>query len=256
VTRTFGSTYADAYDALYADKDYEAECDLIESVAEEHGRGSGTILDLGCGTGRHALILAGRGWEVTGVDLSVEMLSIARRRADEAGVSGVDLRTGDVRTVRVGRQFDVVLLMFAVLGYQLTDVDVEATLRTAAVHLKPGGVLMLDVWHGPAVESIGPTHRTKTVEHADGRITRSATGALEPTGQVCVVDYTLEWLWDDRVIRSEREQHRMRYFFGEEIVSMAKRSGLTVVASGAFPDMDRAATGLDWTAGYVLAKQS
>jgi hypothetical protein len=46
----------------------------------------------------------------------------------------------------------------------------------------------------------------------------------------------------------------MRYFFADEIASMARRAGLTVVASGAFPDMDRLATGADWNAAYVLAK--
>lgn len=63
----FGSDYANCYDALYAEKDYEAECDLIERVLRAHGDGKiGTILDLGCGTGNHALPLAERGFEVVG----------------------------------------------------------------------------------------------------------------------------------------------------------------------------------------------
>lgn len=156
MTDTFGPAYADAYDALYADKDYEAECDLIQSLAAVDGCGSGTVLDLGCGTGRHAVILAGRGGRVTGVDRSPEMIAIATRRAEDAGVPSIDLRVGDIRTARVGGRFDVVLLMFAGLGYQLDDTDVVATHETAAAHLEPGGILALDVWNGPAVEVIGP----------------------------------------------------------------------------------------------------
>src|SRR5688500_8739032 len=123
MTEIFGPTYADAYDVLYAEKDYEAECDAIELLAERHGSGSATVLDLGCGTGRHTVILAGRGKVVTGVDISPDMLEHAQRRAAERGLPTLDLQLGDVRTVRLGRRYDVVLLMFAVLGYQLTDGD-------------------------------------------------------------------------------------------------------------------------------------
>jgi SAM-dependent methyltransferase len=253
MTGTFGPTYADAYDALYADKDYEAECDLIESLAAQHGRGSDTILDLGCGTGRHAVILAGRGREVTGVDLSAEMLKIARRRADEAGVSGLDLQTGDVRTFRIDRRYDVALLMFAVLGYQLADEDVASTLETAALHLRPGGVLILDVWHGPAVEALGPTVRTKLVPHGQRVIRRRAHGKLDPATRTCLVSYTIEDLVDDRVVRTDREQHRMRYFFQDELAEMASRAGFRIATSAAFPEVARPAGPTDWNAVYVLA---
>ena len=56
MTQPFGSDYAKSYDELYADKDYEAECDLIERVLRTYGEGKiATILDLGCGTGQPRL---------------------------------------------------------------------------------------------------------------------------------------------------------------------------------------------------------
>lgn len=253
MTETFGAAYADAYDPLYADKNYEAECDLIESLAAKYGRGSGTILDLGCGTGRHAVILAGRGREVTGVDLSAEMLAIARRRSEDTGVTALDLRVGDVRTVRVGRRYDVVLLMFAVLGYQLTDEDVTATLETAAVHLQSGGVLVFDVWHGPAVEALGPTVRTKSVPHGKSIIRRRAQGVLDTPTRICVVNYTIDQLVDGEVVRTDREQHRMRYFFEDELRDMARRAGLQIVMVAAFPEVEQPASDADWNALYVAS---
>ena len=80
MSEIFGSTYADAYDLLYEEKDYLAECDLLESLFQTYGEGPiHRIIDFGCGTGNHAIPLASRGYQVTGVDRSVNMLSQAEK---------------------------------------------------------------------------------------------------------------------------------------------------------------------------------
>ncbi len=81
--KVFGQDYADQYDLLYTDKDYEAECDLIEEVFRKYGNGRiSTILDLGCGTGNHAIPLASRGYHVTGIDISEDMITHAQKKAN------------------------------------------------------------------------------------------------------------------------------------------------------------------------------
>ena len=76
MTGVFGAEYAGAYDAIYAEKDYEAEVDLIERAAARFGDdAAASVLDLGCGTGGHAIPLARRGHRVTGVDRSPAMLA-------------------------------------------------------------------------------------------------------------------------------------------------------------------------------------
>ena len=147
----FGAEYAASYDALYADKDYDAECDLLEGIFRRSGRPVGTVLDLGCGTGAHAVRLAQRGFEVVGVDLSDGMLEAARRRAEQSGSNTVSFVRGDIRSIRLDRQFDAVICMFAVLGYQTTDEDARL-IETVRTHLAPGGSFVFDVWYGPAVE--------------------------------------------------------------------------------------------------------
>lgn len=79
----FSTDYAAVYDALYADKNYSSECDLLERVFREHAaRPVRGILDLGCGTGGHALMLAQRGYEVVGVDGSTAMIARAAAKSD------------------------------------------------------------------------------------------------------------------------------------------------------------------------------
>jgi SAM-dependent methyltransferase len=251
VSQTFGGRYADAYDSLYSDKDYDAECDLIETLASRFGTDAGSVLDLGCGTGRHSVVLARRDWHVTGIDRSDEMLAIARQRAAQADARRTEFRVGDVRTVRLEKRFDVVLLMFAVLGYQLTDPDVKATLETARGHLRPGGVVLFDVWNGPAVEDIGPSSRSKTVESNGQVIRRVATGVLDRDRHLCTVQYKLDWLDGNTVARSTEEQHSVRYFFEPEIEAFAADANLEVVASGAFPEFERPIDATQWNALYV-----
>ena len=64
--------YAPWYDLLYEDKDYAAETSFVEHQLRRHGAASGSLLDLGCGTGVHAVQFAQNGWYVTGIDLVVD----------------------------------------------------------------------------------------------------------------------------------------------------------------------------------------
>src|SRR5437763_2517392 len=133
----FGPEYASAYDSMYVDKDYERECDVVEEAFRRFADGPvRSVLDLGAGTGNHALPLARRGYEVAGVDLSDEMVEIARGKARDAGVE-VGFQQGDLRSVALARRFDAVLLMFAVLGYQRTNADVRAAFENARPHPRP-----------------------------------------------------------------------------------------------------------------------
>ena len=70
-------------------------------------------------------------------------------------------------------------MMFAVLGYQIADVDVESALHTARAHLKPGGVFVCDAWYGPAVLAVRPSERVKVIDSSTGQVIRVASGELD-----------------------------------------------------------------------------
>ena len=252
MTEVFGSHYSDAYDAFYRDKDYGAECTLVETLAAQQGvTDAMRILDLGCGTAQHAVVLAARGHDVVGVDLSVHMLDGARRRAAAANVSNLRLLQGDVRSLRLGSEFDMVLLMFAVLGYQVTDEDVRETFETARTHLRPGGLLIFDVWNGPAVEKIGPSQRVRTIPLDGMDLIRRAAGTLDVDKHVCTVDYELEWKAGKTQLQRDRERHQMRYFFESELRVLARDAGLAITSVSAFPDVHLPADETQWNAIYT-----
>lgn len=228
-TSVFGQSYAGQYDLLYQNKDYQAECDLLEEIFRSHTAGPvKTILDLGCGTGSHAIPLAKRGYKVSGVDISEDMLALAKKKSEGCPSPAPEFFKGDVRQVDLGRQFDAVIMMFAVLGYQLTNNDVLNALATVRKHLRPGGLFVCDVWYGPAVLTIRPSERVKIIPTDDGKLIRVASGALDTYRHLCEVRYNLWRLSGNKVVSETQESHMMRYFFPQELAILFKHSGLNI----------------------------
>jgi len=241
MNKVFGSLYADAYDLLYDDKDYVAECDLIERLFHTYGDAPiRTTLDMGCGTGNHAIPLAQRGYEVVGVDCSEDMLVHARRKtANLASGSGLDFYQGDIRSINLNRHFDAALMMFAVLGYQLSNSDVLSALRTARLHLRPRGLLLFDVWYGPAVLHQRPSQKVKVTPSQGGKILRVSSGELNIRRDICSVHFHLWRLEEERLVAETQESHIIRYFFPMELELLLEFSGFAPVRLGAFPEFDK-----------------
>jgi SAM-dependent methyltransferase len=245
----FGDRYAEMYDALYASKDYERECDRIETAFHLGPRTVRSVLDLGCGTGNHALPLARRGYRVVGVDRSAGMLQRARHKAAEKSSGETEFVLGDLRELQLGRSFDACIVMFAVLGYQTTNRDVAAALDTVRRHLEPDGILVFDVWNGAAVLTIGPRERMRTAVDGGRRVVRFSSGTLDLRRHLCHVHIRQILIADDRVLAETEETHAMRYFFPLELELLLDHAGFDVVDMTPF---DEAHQPLDATAWNML----
>jgi SAM-dependent methyltransferase len=241
MNEVFGSTYANAYDLLYYDKNYTAECELIHHIFQSYGEGlTRSVLDLGCGTGNHVFPLARQGYELVGVDRSKSMLAKAESKAADITDNGrMVFCQGDIRSVNLQRQFDGVLMMFAVLGYQLDNTDVLSALRTARQHLRSGGLLIFDVWYGPAVLYQKPSERVKVIPTPGGQVLRTASAEIDIQRHVCTVHFHVWRLEGERLVAETEESHPMRYFFPLELNLFLECSGFTGIRLGAFPEFGR-----------------
>lgn len=252
----FGA-YARYYDLLYRDKDYAAEAAFVSGMLRAAAPGATTLLELGCGTGRHALELARLGWRVSGVDLSAEMVAGARARLRAAppDMAGrLDFSEGDVRRVRLHRRFDAVISLFHVMSYQTTNEDLSAAVTTAAVHLSPGGMFFFDFWYGPAVLTDPPATRVKRLENETLQVTRIAEPTMRPESNGVVVNYDI-FLKEQATgaISEVKEQHPMRYLFLPEIAVLLQQHGMTVQRSSAWMNAARP-LGPDTWYGCVMAR--
>jgi SAM-dependent methyltransferase len=247
---SFGQ-YADVYDLLYAGKDYQTECDFVESMASVHGVRSGrTLLDIGCGTAAHLLPLAKRGWDVVGVDLSASMLARARRKTAAAGLQ-IDLRQGDIRHLKLDKRFDVVTCMFAVLGYITDTRGIASVFAGVRAHLNRGGVFVMDAWYGPAVLMQQPKNRRLTITRDGLTLTRRATPRLDALRHVVEVRYDIEVRRQRESAEHFAEHHRVRFFFRQEIVGLADAAGLEICELCPFMAPGNELTAHDWNFSMV-----
>ena len=246
--------YAKYYDLLYRDKDYAGEARFVKSLLDRYAPGAKSILELGCGSGKHAALLAEMGSSIHGVDFSAAMLAKAQARV--AGLTAemadrLSFSEGDIRTIRLGSKFDAVIALFHVVSYQQTNDDLTATFATAAAHLRPGGVFLLDCWYGPTVLSKPPAVCVKRVEDDTVNVIRLCEPQMLPSENSVIVNYTV-FVQEKATgtTRTVSERHRMRYLFAPEVTELFKGAGMKIGDSAEW--MTGRAPGLDTFGVYFV----
>ena len=221
--------YSRYYDLLYRDKDYAAEVDYVDRLLQRHGVSGKDLLEFGSGTGKHGRLLAQRGYRVTGIERSAEMV------AQAAAADGFDCRQGDICTLQLGRTFDAVLSLFHVVSYQTSNDAAKAVFARAADHLQPGGLFVFDVWYSPAVYSQRPAVRIKRLEGEGLRVTRIAEPALHPNANRVDVIYNIfAEETASGAVHTLTETHPMRHFSLPELDLLADRAGFERLAAEGF----------------------
>ncbi|MGW6663117.1 class I SAM-dependent DNA methyltransferase [Peribacillus sp. NPDC055009] len=136
--------FAYVYDELMKDAPYEKWLMILTAKLEQYGIGGRKVLDLACGTGEMTVELAQHGFEVTGVDLSDEMLLVANEKAVKLGLS-IPLFQQDMAELEGLGQFDCVTIFCDSLNYLRDEEDIVKTFSRVHEHLKDGGLFLFDI---------------------------------------------------------------------------------------------------------------
>lgn len=196
--------------------------ELLDNLLRSHQ--CKTILEVACGTGRLMTILEEEGYEVTGLDLSQEMLDIARRRC-----RGRLLRQ-DMRDIRVTETFDALICLGKGFAYMMTDADVEMALESFNRALREGGVLVLDSFDAERSRRYAYDEWRETVfEFEDMRVTRLSRSSdyRENDGT-----WLAEWKY---IIETEGKKQitddvsRLRSFEHDQLLGMLEGKGFLTI---------------------------
>ena len=134
---------ARVYDALLRHKDYAGASKRLRQLVRWIAPHATSLLDVGCGTGRYLELLKDF-YEVEGLDLSAEMLAVARERCPS-----IVLHEADLVDFRLGRKYDVVCCLFGSVGYGKTVKNLQRSIACMAHHLNPNGMLVVEPWITP-----------------------------------------------------------------------------------------------------------
>lgn len=242
--KPFGQLYSSLYDKFYAEKNYNEECNFLESLINKHSSVK-TILDLGCGTGGHLIPLLQRGYIVDGLDISKEMLNFAQERLDKNNLT-TSLFCSDIRDFQCNKKYDAVFSSFAVLSYMISNDDLLNVFKSVRTHLNNKGTFIFDCWFGPAVLKNRPSTRTKHIEDGNKSITRTSMPTLQLLNHTVSTVFKILVVQNKTIIHEEEETHLNRFFFTKELEYFLNVVGFTTVKFCPFLKVDATLSEDDW----------
>jgi len=248
---SYNGFYAECYDIIYAEKPYQQEASFIDQLLREYSHAPhSSLLDVACGTGRHAFEFEKLGYTVTAIDLSSDLLSQAIKKAPIFGskvrFEKADMRSFDLR----GQKFGVVTCLFDSIGYVHTNTAVTETFRGIHHHLADNGVFVLEYWHAPAMLKSYEPCRVRRWSIPSGNLVRVSESSLDVAKQLCHVAYTLYEFRPDGTYSTHAETQSNRFFLAEEMNLLLTASGFRVIKQLAAYDRSAEISEKTW---HVLA---
>jgi ubiquinone/menaquinone biosynthesis C-methylase UbiE len=206
------------YDLIYSFKDYKKEAARIKALITKYKKSEGKeLLDVACGTGHHLKYLKDE-FSCTGVDISEQILDVAKKNAE-----GVTFEKADMTTLNLGKEFDVITCLFSSIGYVKTCKNLRKTIRNFSRHLKKGGGVLIEPWH-TKLTYIPSSPHMETYDGKDIKIARLNVSEL--IGSLSVMD--MHYLIAERAkgVKHFVDRHELGLFEVDETLRIMKEAGL------------------------------
>jgi SAM-dependent methyltransferase len=212
------SASAEFYDLIYSTfKDYVSEAEKIAKLLRRLNPRCRTLLDVACGTGEHARLLAAQGFVVDGIDLDPAFVRIAARK-HPAG----RFFEGDMGDFHLPHRYDAVVCLFSSIGYLQTLDRVSGALKCFREHLAPGGVVVVEPWFAPGM--LDPKRVSRHTGEANGvRVSRVSRTEIEGNLSRLHFDYEIN---ERTRTRRVSEVHELGLFTTADLIETFRKAGL------------------------------
>ena len=216
--KIFGESYAQMYDAMHSNKNYESEVEYITQLLDLSNNQRLIGIDFGTGTGNFLKLMFDNGHDCYGYDISPEMLEIARSK----------LPTGRIieNLSLVSTKFDYCITLFDVLSYQNSLESLITVLKTINSLLKPSGLLVADFWNGDELDEPLPKNQNREFFFNGTHLMRTIDPIIFPD---------LPGVFELRISISDAkrnvlfsEQHNIRAFTKKEMEFALHEAGFQV----------------------------
>lgn len=205
------------YDLIYSSKNYQREANEIQAYIAKVYPQARDVLDVACGTGKHAQILSEH-YQVDGIDLNPSFIEIASARNPDG-----QFYCKDMMKFQLPRQYDVVLCLFSSIAYVRTFDGLVDTLGQLHNHVKPAGCLIVEPWFAPDTWESG-RYNMLTVENESHKICRMSHATRE--GLVSVLHF--QYLISSRSgIEHYMERHELGLFSNNNMLQAFQMAGFT-----------------------------
>jgi len=131
------------YDMLISEAS-QIEINFLDNVFKSFGKNIKNVLDLGCGTAAHAILLEKMGYSMICCDISDSMLKTAKRNIQKSKTR-IKLLKHDMKTIKLNKKFDAAIALSRAFQHSLSNSDVEKTLKNISNHLKLGGLFIFEL---------------------------------------------------------------------------------------------------------------
>lgn len=224
----YTNLYSKYYNLFYSEKDYIKESNIIHEIINNKidNRDNLDLLELACGSGKHAYHLAQFGYKILATDISNSMVELAIEENSE--FSNITFEVKDMTKLDYNKNsIDVVYSMFDSLGYLLSNENIDKALMGVYSTLKSDGIFIFEVWHGSAFLRYYDPKRIRFFNTGEITVERHSNTTLDIENQIGIVEYEIFEKNKDVVLDSYKEIHRCRYFFAQELKFMLMKTGFS-----------------------------
>jgi cyclopropane fatty-acyl-phospholipid synthase-like methyltransferase len=240
------------YDNLYSGKDYKNECELIKKYSLKNS----SLLDVGCGTMTHTIILSEYFKNIMALDLSPSMLSVAEAKIKDKNISNITTICAPVQELNKERKFDTAISMFNVINHIRTTNELLSFFKAVSELLNKDGVFIFDCWNGIACTLDKPREKTiKEYNFINYKLFSTTITHTDLFNSLSKMKTTIEVYDDFSLVDSFEYSLEQTLWTPHVLTNLLEMTGLNIQKVIPFVNDDISATEKDYRLTFICKKQ-